>query len=88
MTLSSAYIELFIRGEMLGGNVREKCPDTVMMYMPNIYKRHILLLFTRLKIQCWASMGPQFADVSRFAVSRFADLQSRCDDLNTMLHDE
>src|SRR6218665_1759281 len=28
LTLSSAYIELFIRGEKSGGNIRGKCSDT------------------------------------------------------------
>jgi len=28
MTVSSAYIELFIRGNCPGGNVRGNCPDT------------------------------------------------------------
>ena len=33
MTLSSAYIELFIRGEKSGGNVGGKCPDTILVML-------------------------------------------------------
>ena len=60
MTLISAYIELFIRGEKSGGNVRRKCPDTnenasvlaalVGIYLVSLLQKMIVVLSGKILI--------------------------------------
>ena|SRR6218665_1656929 len=58
MTLSSAYIELFIREKVPGGNVRGKCPDTVIHLLINLQffllrdKTHHIFLSSSNKTTC------------------------------------
>jgi len=55
MTLNSAYIELFIRSKMSGGNVRggRKCPDTTLI----IFCLLSLYFMRRKYCLCWFSVS-------------------------------